>query len=158
MEFIRNFQKKAAERPNDISLSNCGDTVISYRELDEMSGRVYRYLKDHGIGREDFVNILLPRGVEPLAAVLGVWKAGAAFVMLEDNYPAERIDFIQKDCGCKLIMDVSVWQEIENASLCPDPKDLMTMMLLLRYIPQAPPEHRRVFCMNTVTLILSQYR
>ena len=112
MEFIRNFQKKAAERPNDISLSNCGDTVISYRELDEMSGRVYRYLKDHGIGREDFVNILLPRGVEPLAAVLGVWKAGAAFVMLEDNYPAERIDFIQKDCGCKLIMDVSVWQEI----------------------------------------------
>ena len=112
MEFIRNFQKKAAERPNDIALSNCGDTVITYHELDEMSGRVYRYLKDHGIGREDFVNILLPRGVEPLIAVMGVWKAGAAFVLLEDNYPAERVAFIQKDCGCKLILDSSVWQEI----------------------------------------------
>ena len=112
MEFIRNFQKKAAERPNDIALSNCGDTVITYHELDEMSGRVYRYLKDHGIGREDFVNILIPRGVEPLIAVIGVWKAGAAFVLLEDNYPAERVAFIQKDCGCKLILDSSVWQEI----------------------------------------------
>ena len=112
MDFIRTFQKNALDHPDNIALSNCGDSVISYRELDEMSGRVYRYLKDHGIGREDFVNILLPRGVEPLIAAMGVWKAGAAFVMLEDNYPAERVAFIQKDCGCKLILDSSVWQEI----------------------------------------------
>lgn len=42
MEFIRNFHKTAAEHPNDMALSNCGDTVITYRELDEISGRVYR--------------------------------------------------------------------------------------------------------------------
>ena len=112
MEFIRNFQKNILDHPDDIALSNCSDTVISYHELDEMSGRVYRYLKGHGIAKEDFVNILLPRGVEPLIAVIGVWKAGAAFVLLEDNYPAERIAFIQKDCGCKLILDCAVWQEI----------------------------------------------
>lgn len=32
--------------------------------------------------------------------------------MLEDDYPAERIAFIQKDCGCKIILDSAVWQEI----------------------------------------------
>ena len=83
MVFLKIFQKYALDHPDHIALSDCGDTVITYRGLDEMSGRVYRYLKDHGIGREDFVNILLPRGVEPLIAVMGVWKAGAAFVLLE---------------------------------------------------------------------------
>ena len=43
---------------------------ITYRELDLLSGKVYRYLKDHGIGREDFVNIILPRGVEPFCSFL----------------------------------------------------------------------------------------
>jgi non-ribosomal peptide synthetase component F len=65
--------------------------TVTYRELDLISGKVYRYLKTHGIGREDFVNILLPRGVEPVIAMIGVWKAGAAFVMLEQDYPEERI-------------------------------------------------------------------
>ena len=51
---------------------------ISYAQLDEMSGRVYAYLKSKGIGKEDFVLIDLPRGVLPVIAMIGVWKAGAA--------------------------------------------------------------------------------
>ena len=50
MVFLRIFQKYALDHPDHIALSDCGDTVITYRGLDEMSGRVYRYLKDHVIG------------------------------------------------------------------------------------------------------------
>ena len=96
-----------------IVLSALGDDKdLSFRELDRISGKVYRYLQDHGIGREDFVNILLPRGVEPFIAMLGVWKAGAAFVLLEEGYPAERTAFIQKDCEAKLILDRAAWEEV----------------------------------------------
>ena len=85
---------------------------ITYRELDLISGKVHRYLKEHGIGREDIVNIILPRGVEPVIAMIGVWKAGAAFVLLEQDYPEERIAFIRRDCGCRLVLDDEVWAEI----------------------------------------------
>ena len=66
-----------------------------------MSGRVYAWLKREGIGREDFVLINLPRGVLPVIAMIGVWKAGAAWALVEDTYPADRIRFIREDCGCK---------------------------------------------------------
>ena len=54
------------------------------------------------------MNILLPRGTEPFIAMIGVWRAGA---VLEEGYPAERVKFIQSDCGCRLVMDRTVWQE-----------------------------------------------
>ena len=85
---------------------------ITYHRLDEMSGRVYAWLKQEGIGKEDFVLINLPRGVLPVIAMVGVWKAGAAWVLVEDTYPADRIRFIREDCGCKDEISSANWQEI----------------------------------------------
>ena len=51
---------------------------LTYAQLDDMSGRVYGYLKSYGIGKEDFVLIDLPRGVLPIIAMIGVWKAAVA--------------------------------------------------------------------------------
>ncbi len=112
-ELFRKIKDYVLNTPENIILSSMDDGKdVNWRELDLISGKVYRYLKEHGIGREDFVNIILPRGVEPFIAVIGVWKAGAAFVLLEEEYPKERIDFIRKDCGCKLVLDRRVWEEI----------------------------------------------
>ena len=58
------------------------------------------------------MNILLPRGVAPMIAMIGVWKAGAAFVMLEQDDPEARIAFIRRDCGCRLVLDDAAWAEI----------------------------------------------
>ena len=85
---------------------------ITYHQLDEMSGRVYAWLKQEGIGKEDFVLINLPRGVLPVIAMVGVWKAGAAWALVEDIYPADRIRFIREDCGCKNELNSANWQEV----------------------------------------------
>ena len=85
---------------------------LSRRQVDELSGRVCAWLKQKKIGREDFVFLCLPRGAVPLIALLGVWKAGAAFTMVEDNYPPERIAYIKKDCDCKAVIDTDAWNEI----------------------------------------------
>lgn len=74
---------------------------ISYEELDNLSGRVYGWLKAQNIGKEDFVLINLPRGVLPVVAIIGILKDGAAFALVEDNYAPERIAYIRNDCGCK---------------------------------------------------------
>ena len=84
----------------------------SRRETEELSARVYAYLSAKGLGKEDFVLIKLPRGAAPFIAMLGVWKAGAAFTVVEDSYAPERIDSIRTDCGCRLTLDSEVWEEI----------------------------------------------
>ena len=85
---------------------------ITYAQLDDMSGRVYAWLKDNKIGREDFVLIDLPRGVLPVIAMIGVWKAGAAWALVEDTYAPERIQYIRTDCGCKLEISADNWEDI----------------------------------------------
>ena len=85
---------------------------LTYSQLDEISGKVYGWLKEQRIGKEDFVLIRLPRGILPIVAMLGIWKAGAAWALVEDTYAPERIDFIRKDCGCKLEISAENWDEI----------------------------------------------
>ena len=92
---------------------------MTYRELDDASGRVYAYLKAKGIGKEQFVLIMLPRCKEAPAAMLGVLKAGAAFVMLEEGYPPERTAYIKNDTGCELVITADVYAQIMDA--CPQP-------------------------------------
>ena len=85
---------------------------ITYAQLDDLSGRVYAYLKKNNIGKEDFVLINLPRGVMPIIAMLGVWKAGAAWALVEDTYAPERINYIREDCGCKFELSGASWEEV----------------------------------------------
>lgn len=85
---------------------------LTRAEVDELSARVYAYLKRRGVGKEDMVMICLPRGAEIVVAMYGVWKAGAALTAAEDDLPPERLAFIKADCGCKLVIDASLWPEI----------------------------------------------
>ena len=107
------WKKYAADDPAALALTDeRHPRGLSRRQVDELSGRVYAWLKGKNIGREDFVFLCLPRGAVPLIAVLGVWKAGAAFTMVEDNYPPERIAYIRRDCACKAVIDAAAWEEI----------------------------------------------
>ena len=85
---------------------------ITYEEMENLSGRVYGWLKNKAIGKEDFVLINLPRGVLPVVAIVGILKAGAAFVLVEEGYAPERIEYIKKDCGCKTEINRGAWEEI----------------------------------------------
>ncbi len=85
---------------------------ITRRQADDLSARVYAYLADRGIGTEDFVLIRLPRDIRPFIVMLGVWKAGAAFTVVEEDYAPERIEAIEKDCGCRMVIDDAAWDEI----------------------------------------------
>ena len=85
---------------------------ISYGEFWLLSGRVYAWLKKQNIGREDFVLINLPRGILPVAAMIGILRAGAAFALVEENYAPERIDYIRRDCGCRAEINRGAWEEI----------------------------------------------
>ena len=86
--------------------------TLTRAQVDDLSGRVYAWLLKHGIGKEDFVMIRFPRDARPFIVMLGVWKAGAAFTVVEDNYAQERTEAIREDCKCRLVIDESVWSDI----------------------------------------------
>ena len=103
---FRTLREKIALRDNP------AQPGITYGQLDEFSGRIYGYLKERGIGREDTVMLCLPRGAQFPVAMVGVWRAGAAFVVCEDTYAPERIEYIRNDCACALVIDRDNWAEI----------------------------------------------
>ena len=106
------LEKYTSETPNTAILFDDVHKKMTYAELDDMSGRLYGYLKEKGIGKEDFVLIDLPRGVLPIVAMIGIWKAGAAWALVEDTYAPDRIAYIRQDCGCKLELTAQSWNEI----------------------------------------------
>lgn len=83
----------------------------TFKEMWELSGKIYAYLKSRGIKAEDVVMYCLPRGIELFACMIGTMRAGAAFVLTETGND-KRTEFIRKDCRCKLYVDESDWNDI----------------------------------------------
>ena len=84
----------------------------TYGELENISGRVCGWLKNSGIGREDVVLITMPRGIEILAAMVGVMRAGACYVVCESSMAVDRIRYIMEDSNSKKVITKDAWEEI----------------------------------------------
>ncbi|QUQ67047.1 amino acid adenylation domain-containing protein [Kutzneria sp. CA-103260] len=80
------------------------DHVLDYRELDRESDVVAARLADLGVRRGDLVGLMLDRGADIPVGVLGVLKAGAAYVPLDPAYPAERLRYMVSDAGLRVVI------------------------------------------------------
>ena len=115
MIYIEQLMRLIAEYPDYPVLAD--DSVpkgLTYKMIGQISGKVYAYLKKNNIGKEDMVMLFLPRGVQHILGAIGVMRSGAAFVTVEDTYEPERVEYIKKDCNCKLVIDSNVWAEIQK--------------------------------------------
>ena len=92
----RQFERRARERPDRIAVE-CGGKTLSYRELDGAASAVARRLALGGVAPEERIGVLVERGLELPVALLGVLKAGAAYVPLDPTYPEERIALVLED-------------------------------------------------------------
>ncbi|MFD2420216.1 amino acid adenylation domain-containing protein [Amycolatopsis pigmentata] len=97
------FRRRVESAP-DATAVTAGDRAWSYAELDQWSGRLAHALTDRGVRRGDRVGVVLERSAEVLAAWLGVWKAGAAFVPVDPDYPADRVAFLLSDSAVAAVV------------------------------------------------------
>ncbi len=97
------FECQAAEAPDRVALS-AGDEELTYSELEARSNQLAHHLHRLGVGSEVRVAICSERSPERMVGVLGVLKAGAAYVPLDPRHPAERLSFLLEDCGAELLL------------------------------------------------------
>ncbi len=97
----------AVERDPDATAIVSDSGTFTYRELDTRSSRLARLLIGRGVGPEDRVAILMARSLESVLATWAVVKAGATFVPVDPNYPADRIEYMLSDSGADLVLTLS---------------------------------------------------
>src|SRR5437762_5874465 len=83
----------------------CGGRRLSYEELNERSERVAERLRGAGVGLEDVVGMVTKRSEEMVVGLLGVLKAGAAYLPLDPKYPQERLQFMVEDAGACYVLE-----------------------------------------------------
>ena len=99
----RIFEKEASRRADAIALV-WKEEEISYGELNRRANQLGRYLRQEGVGPEEVVGICLERSVEMVVGMLGVMKAGGAFLPMEATTPASRLSYMVADAGVKLVI------------------------------------------------------
>ncbi|CAM1366294.1 amino acid adenylation domain-containing protein [Tenacibaculum xiamenense] len=97
------FSDQVKQSPNQIAVVYKGKE-LSYKELDQRSNQVARYLQAEGVKTDDLVGICMTRSLEMIVGILGVLKSGGAYVPIDPNYPKERISYIIEDTGIELVL------------------------------------------------------
>ncbi|MCP5052282.1 MAG: amino acid adenylation domain-containing protein, partial [bacterium] len=81
-----------------------GIMQLSYRALNERSNQLALLLKEKGIFANTIVGIMVERSVEMIIGIFGILKAGGAYLPIDPDYPEERIEFMLRDSGAKIIV------------------------------------------------------
>jgi amino acid adenylation domain-containing protein len=97
------FEQEADRRPDAVAI-RLADEKLTYRQINERANQVAYRLRKLGVGPEVMVGTLLDRSLDLVVGLLGVLKAGGAFVPLDSNYPTERLEFMAADIAAPVIL------------------------------------------------------
>jgi amino acid adenylation domain-containing protein len=97
------FEEQAARTPERVAVVY-GDRQITYAELDARANQLAHYLRRLGVGLDTPVVVCLDRSIEMVVALLGVLKAGAAYVPLDPSHPRQRLAFTLSDTQAPVLV------------------------------------------------------
>ena len=97
------FAQQVEKTPTAVAVE-FGETKLTYRELNERANQLAHYLRTAGVGPDVLVGVCIERSAELVVALLGILKAGAAYLPLETEYPSERLRFILEDSATPIVI------------------------------------------------------
>ncbi|MEO5730391.1 MAG: amino acid adenylation domain-containing protein, partial [Byssovorax sp.] len=101
---IHQLFEAQVERAPDAEAVAFEDERLTYRALNERANRLAHHLRALGVGPESLVGLCLERSPASLVGLLGILKAGAAYVSIDPEYPASRLTFLLVDTGMKVLV------------------------------------------------------
>ncbi|RAJ80067.1 amino acid adenylation domain-containing protein [Chitinophaga dinghuensis] len=105
------FAQQAARTPNNIAIT-CNDQALTYATLYARAEELGRYLSSKGVGKDTLVPVCIERSPEMIVALLGVLRAGGAYVPIDPEYPEERIRFMLEDTAAKIVVTSPACQAV----------------------------------------------
>ncbi|MGC4088925.1 MAG: amino acid adenylation domain-containing protein [Polyangiaceae bacterium] len=117
------IEAHAASRPAAVALL-LGEQTLSYAELNARANRLAHRLLRDGVTPDTLVGVALRRSFDMITALLGILKAGAAYVPLDPAYPADRLAYMIEDSGMTMLLS-------ERALLARLPGSAQARLLLL---------------------------
>jgi amino acid adenylation domain-containing protein len=97
------FEARAAQDQNALAVAFKGES-LTYGELNRRANQLARHLSGLGIGPEVMVGILTERSIAWVVGLLGILKAGSAYVCLDPTFPRERLGFMVADAGARVLL------------------------------------------------------
>ena len=97
------FERKASASPDALAIA-CAGRRINYRELNRQACLIAEGLREAGVTGGCLVGVLLDRSPEMVAALLGIWKAGAAYVPLDPAASVDQISFMLDDAAPPFVL------------------------------------------------------
>src|SRR6201999_3774117 len=97
------FEQQVEQQPDAIAIV-CNDYEITYKELNRRAEQTAHHLRAAGVGPETLVGVAIERSIEMVVALLGILKAGGAFVTFDLTYPKERLDFMIAETNAPLVL------------------------------------------------------
>lgn len=108
------FEEQVKKMPDAVAIVS-GETVFTFSELNKKANKLGSYLsKTYQIQREEIVGIQLERGISMITAMLGVLKAGGAYLPIDPAFPQSRIDYIKEDSKCRLVINDTELEKFQS--------------------------------------------
>ncbi|HLP45787.1 MAG TPA: amino acid adenylation domain-containing protein, partial [Candidatus Kapabacteria bacterium] len=117
------FEEQVEKSSDRIALVGAGcvcPVSLTYRELNNQSGRLAGLLIEKGVLADTIIGIMIERSIEMLIGIMGILKAGGAYLPIDSGYPRERIDYMLKDSATRVLINKS---EIRNSKFETNPND-----------------------------------
>ena len=104
------FEKQAHQHADRLAVV-CGEAQLSYGQLNERANQLARSLQSYGVVTGSVVGLLLDRSVEMMVGVLGVLKAGAAYLPIDSSLPEARVSYMLNQSNATLLLSQSAYLE-----------------------------------------------
>jgi non-ribosomal peptide synthetase component F len=112
------FVAQANRTPENVAVI-CGGQRLTYRELDEQSNQLAHVLRQRGVRADTLVGVCAERSARLIVALLGVLKAGGAYIPIDPAFPADRIAFVLEDAKAALLVTESALLGTLNVGATP---------------------------------------
>lgn len=110
------FEAQALQAPDAIATAS-RETQLTYRQLNERANQLAHHLRELGVEPNTLVGICMDRSPEMIAGLLGILKAGGAYVPMDPGYPKDRLAFMLKDAGIRVLLtDKKLAAELHSAN------------------------------------------
>ncbi|WP_020619067.1 non-ribosomal peptide synthetase [Paenibacillus daejeonensis] len=109
------IEQQVRRTPERIALAY-QDQTLSYAQLNERANQLARALRAKEVGNGDIVGIMVSRSLEMIVSILAVLKAGAAYLPIDPEYPADRIGYMLEDSATELLLtEPAIYDKLELA-------------------------------------------